>query len=193
MPRATAGGGDGQKYPSACPAAPCYGEAAWRSGHGQGLVGCEGACPPRLGIPAEVVWLCPGSLSPVGTMARAGCRDGVVHWRGRQEGCHSWPGQLRTSSPRCQHNRARLWVRVSTKEDKVRRCWLAGPGKGWTPQACGTWHYLHNRHNHLFRVAWVRYTRSRTWVFSPRAWAQLHEGFQTNGAEGAGCLLDRAS
>lgn len=82
---AAAGGGGSQGYPSACPAASCGGQAVGRSGLGQGLGGCKAACPSQPGIPAESVWLCPRSPSPVGY------RDGTGEG-GRQGGAAAGRG-----------------------------------------------------------------------------------------------------
>lgn len=49
MPWATAGGEDGHRYPSAWSAVPSDGKATGRSGHGQGLGGCEGASTAQSG------------------------------------------------------------------------------------------------------------------------------------------------
>lgn len=88
---ATAGGGDGQRYQSACPAASCDGQDTEGSGHGQGLGGCEGACPHQPGIPTELVWLCPGSPSPMGTVVGLDARTAwYTSEGGRQRAAAGW-------------------------------------------------------------------------------------------------------
>lgn len=38
---------------------------------------------------------------------------------------------------------------MSTRKDKVHRCWIASPGQGWAAQACGTWRCLRDGCNCL--------------------------------------------
>lgn len=196
MPWATAGGGDGQRCPSACPAAPCNEEAARKSGHGQELSGCKGAYPPRLGIPDELVWLCPGRPSPRGDHG-GGWLPGWCGAPGREAGREQWlarateaeqpqpvmPAHLSNAPGAGEHEGGQSPLVLAHQPRRglgTAGMWDLAPTPQWAqpPPPCNVGE---------------RHQEPSVWVFFPHAQAQPHEGTQASGAERAGRPLDRAS